>query len=175
MDAKLVIFGVVISITIQVIAGDETKWNPLRNTYYKCSSTGNVCYNSGQCCDGLICAEQFGNRIRTNPETPGMCIREKEVDHCRSDEECPQDYICSVVDVRGLVRSKEVITRCEIDSFNIKKIHLRGEGDQCLDSLDCEPGLCCQDVRRWRQPLRRICDQKRRFTKCVTENDVRKR
>lgn len=167
--------------------GEERLLEALRSRRnHQCVSAAGSCFASGQCCTGLVCAS-IDDYLDLKPETPGFCVKEKDLQPCVDSADCPSSTRCL-----PLGRSSELY--CMPGSASIAQRPVvaasgsseaaaavqppRGSpafssqlgklGSPCQTSADCNPytedetsRLCCQNVHRFRQPTRRQCDRYR--------------
>lgn len=170
----------------------------------QCFGAMTKCFSSLQCCHGFVCAA-FDDHSGENPEIPGLCVKEKDLQLCDTDDDClagadgggdqsssssssyyaPSRSVCLGFD-RGIGRYCLSDTiRNEIDPFsrrtmpNQKSNHVTyyldsGRlGSVCKTSSDCNlmtdssVPLCCKDVRRGRQGVKRMCDKVETLAPCL--------
>lgn len=157
-----------------------------RRTQYCVSSSG-TCFTSAQCCPGLVCAS-FDYYIGDKPEVPGNCVREKDLEPCEDNDDCQSGTRCL-----PLGRSSElycmpvlnhrpavVVANNNNNNNGHEDASLVGGrlGALCQTDNDCaemtadrSSRLCCQDVRRGRQGVRRQCDRyHERLSVCIGPN-----
>lgn len=152
--------------------------NSVFNYYPKCVGSGNKCYATDQCCKGFVCAA-FDDLFGLNPEIPGYCVREKDLQQCVTSAECSEDAKCLAL---GRAKTRYCVPRPEIggndgvagksnSAFSKDK---NGLGVVCDDDTDCasftkdgKDRLCCQEVRRYRQKAKRICDRITPISVCI--------
>lgn len=148
----------------------------------QCIGSGGKCYASDQCCPHFVCAA-FDDLFGENPEVPGFCVREKDLHPCTRNTECPSDSKC-----RGMGRNGAnycVVNDEEAPKFakpaSPSKSHKYNNfpaaqgmlGDRCESSTECAPAtdsgdaLCCQQVKRYRQKARTICDRQTPIAICL--------
>jgi len=143
-------------------------WKAARRSL--CVNSAGKCFSSGQCCEGLICAaidDYFGQK----PEVPGYCVREKDLQGCTSSGDCQKGTKCVSL---GRTGEKYCLPRSELNAQepSVKDDTKHGGlGAHCTASADCrtssEVPLCCQDVRRGRQGVRRSCDRVTPISICL--------
>lgn len=158
-------------------------WAPSRRSF--CVGSGGKCFASGECCKGYVCAafdDLFGRHLEKrieplNPEVPGYCVLEKDLRPCESNSECDDESRCV-----ALGRNKErycIDNRQEENEVAKARFSVGGGapkaklGQPCKTDLDCEPysldgksQLCCQEVRRFRQKAKKICDRVNPMSRC---------
>lgn len=189
LGAMLIIFMASVS-GYQVRFDDRDynkRWHMSRRNY--CVDSAGKCFSSGQCCDGLICAA-FDDYYGQKPEVPGYCVKEKDLEMCVSEGDCPMGSRCVELGRTGerycLPRSgshsyppQPQLLRTYIPTESEEKEDLgnsgsKGLGAECSTTSDCksisefsQTKLCCQDVRRGRQGVRRICDRITAISICL--------
>jgi len=165
-------------------------WAPSRRSFEidsaKCIGSGGKCFASGECCKGYVCAafdDLFGRHLAKrieplNPEVPGYCVLEKDLRPCEGNAECDSDARCV-----SLGRNKEKYCIDSGDAQENEVIPPKGRftgaaskaklGQSCISDADCEPfsldgknQLCCQEVRRFRQKSKTICDRVTPMSRC---------
>lgn len=149
-----------------------------------CVGAARKCFSTGQCCAGLICAA-FDDYFGQKPEVPGYCVKEKDLQVCTVNSDCSDGSKCASLGRTGerycLPRPDEDDKQEQLElpqqdapisksSSSIKG----GLGAACLNDADCmaltelnNEKLCCQDVRRGRQGIRRICDRITSISVCL--------
>jgi hypothetical protein len=141
-----------------------------RNHHAQCVSAAATCFTSGQCCNGLVCAS-FDDYFGLKPEVPGYCVREKDLQPCQDSSDCDSGTRCLALgrssELYCLPAQNAVAPVVEVPAeVAASKVNNAGLGVACQTSADCAPytadgsnRLCCQDVRRGRQGIRRQCDR----------------
>lgn len=142
---------------------------------HQCVSASGKCFASGQCCSGLVCAS-IDDYLDLKPDTPGFCVKEKDLQPCDDRSDCPSTSKCL-----PLGRSNELYCLPSAPSFGQRPAsepsranselvsnQLGKLGSACQSTADCSPytedetsRMCCQNVHRFRQPTRRQCDRYR--------------
>lgn len=157
-----------------------------RGSNLQCFGAGNKCFSSFQCCQGFVCAA-FDDYSGENPDVPGFCVKEKDLQLCVTDEDCliGQRSVCRPFGLSGqrYCLLKESL-RNEISPLTslpqprkFSHVYYPGNngrlGSACEDSSDCYPStessvaLCCKDVRRARQGVKRMCDRRETPSPCI--------
>jgi len=153
-----------------------------------CVNAAGKCFSSGQCCKGLVCAaidDYFGQK----PEVPGYCVKEKDLEVCANSADCGEGGRCVSLGRTGeryclprpTQRHGAAVVADELNSLPALPAagHTSGAkgglGAQCSYSADCKPHtengvdkLCCQNVSRGRQGVRRICDRVTPISSCIS-------
>jgi len=159
------------------------KWKSSRRSY--CVGSPGKCFSTGQCCEGLVCAA-IDDYVGQKPEVPGYCVIEKDLQTCTASSDCETGSRCVALGRTGerycLPKSKvknmieqQVAEPVDKSPFSLKQSDkLSGLGSQCETNADCKSAsdvtniqLCCQDVRRGRQGVRRICDRVTGISICL--------
>lgn len=157
-----------------------------RRTQY-CVSASGTCFTSAQCCPGLVCAS-FDYYISDKPEIPGNCVREKDLEACEDHDDCQSGTRClplgrssELYCMPVMHRQRPAVVVPNNNNNNIDKdvtLVGGGLGAACSTDADCaemtsdrSARLCCQDVRRGRQGIRRQCDRyNERLSVCIGSN-----
>jgi len=162
--------------------GDDYS-SPSRRSYEdkpQCVGSGGKCYSSEQCCRHFVCAA-FDDLFGLNPEVPGFCVREKDLHPCLSNSDCASDAkclglgrggaaYCVVVNDEGPAKPAAPPKSHKYNTFPAAQRML---GDKCESSSECSPttddgdALCCQQVKRYRQKTRTICDRQTPISSCL--------
>lgn len=164
--------------------GEERLLEALRaRRTHQCVSASSKCFTSQQCCAGLVCAS-MDDYFDLKPETPGYCVKEKDLQPCDDSSDCSAGNRClplgrssemycmpslSTPDQRPVVPASAGTAAVQPPRANPAFGNkLGGLGAACQSTADCAPytadetsRLCCQDVHRFRQPTRRQCDRLR--------------
>lgn len=156
-----------------------------RRTQQECISSTRKCFTSAQCCRGLVCAA-FDYYLGEKPEMPGYCVREKELQPCDDNDDCPLSTRCVSLSQSSdsyclptshYATSYQPARRPGSQSDNSVTLVGGGLGAACSTDADCaeltsdrSARLCCQDVRRGRQGIRRQCDRyNERLSVCISQ------
>lgn len=138
-----------------------------------CVRASGKCFNTAHCCRGLICAI-FDEDINEKSEVPGNCVKSKDLQSCNSDRSgCPGGSDCVAL---GRAGQYYCVQHHDEDEDNDEGSESRGGlGAECQSSKDCmsltDDGsvkLCCQQVRRGRQGIKRICDRVTSISECIS-------
>lgn len=163
-------------------ARDDFEMSPSRRSW--CVGSGNKCYATDQCCKGFVCAafdDLFERKTveGLNPEIPGYCVREKDLQPCVTSSECPDETKCLSL---GRANTRYCVPRPETmnDQPDGKSNSVysakskNGLGQPCASDSDCstftkngKDRLCCQEVRRYRQKAKRMCDRITPISSCI--------
>lgn len=146
----------------------------------QCFGVGVKCFNSAQCCQGFVCAA-FDDYSGENPAVPGFCVKEKDLELCSSNTDC-LDSKTSCLSI-GRMGQRYCLTdslmRNEINpippssSHHVRYPSSGRLGSVCEDSADCLKTtdnlvpLCCKDVRRGKQGIKRMCDKVDTLSPCI--------
>lgn len=150
-----------------------------RSTY--CVGAAGKCFSTGQCCSGLVCAA-FDDYFGQKPEVPGYCVKEKDLQVCAANSDCVDGSKCASL---GRTGERYCLPRPDEDGGDrlpMRPIALAalnkikgGLGAECQTDADClgmmeakNEKLCCQDVRRGRQGIKRVCDRVTSISVCIT-------
>lgn len=140
-----------------------------------CGRQRESCYSTDQCCKPFVCATF--DEMGTNPEIPGLCMREKDLKPCDDDADCRVTERCARLD--GVI-SLYCVPRPPARLHSHTKVSptsnagLGGLGSSCVTSSDCnkftengEDPLCCQKVQLGRQGSKVICDRQTIRSTCI--------
>jgi hypothetical protein len=153
-----------------------------RNHHVQCVSASGTCFTSGQCCNGLVCAS-FDDYFGLKPEVPGYCVREKDLQPCQDGSDCETGTRCMALgrssELYCLPAAQDLLLSAPVQPKLPLAVAANtvggGLGSSCQTNDDCAPyaadettRLCCQDVRRGRQGIRRQCDRyNERISACI--------
>jgi len=147
----------------------------------ECGDVSSQCFSTGQCCDGLVCAaidDYFGQ----NPESPGSCVKEKDLHGCQSSGDCEGGTGCVAI---GRSRESYCVPGADRKHGGSGPLRhaarvvtgsgsLGGLGSPCESSSDCKPftkdglsELCCKDVHMGRHGTKRQCDRGDTVNACI--------
>jgi hypothetical protein len=156
-----------------------SKWRQIKKQSGYCVDAAGKCFSTGQCCRGLVCAA-FDDYFGQKPEVPGLCVKEKDLQVCATNSDCEGGSKCASLGRTGerycLPRSEDGANKNGLLKQAIIDKVLGGLGSECRSDSDCKTTtevdnhqLCCQDVRRGRQGIRRVCDRKTAISQCISE------
>jgi len=150
----------------------------------KCAEMAGQCFSTSHCCDGLVCVsidDYFGEK----PEVPGSCVKEKDLQECRTTADCGRGARCTALGrtadqryctpaggaTRGAELSRHAPPMSSKSAVDLSKGSL---GSSCETTAECravtndgEDGLCCKDVHRARLGVRRQCDRVHSMGACI--------
>jgi len=185
---SVISFGLLAAIVAYVDAwpngyDDEFEaWRLARRSF--CAGSGSKCYSTGQCCKGFVCAafdevfESKGNGKAENPEIPGFCVKEKDLQPCSSRSDCDGGGRCASLGRGGekycVPKGEESEAEGDKRRFNYGKTNKGGIGSRCETDNDCKTyntagteKLCCQEVRKGRTGIVRMCDPITPISRCI--------
>lgn len=155
-----------------------------------CVNAAGKCFSTGQCCPGLVCAA-FDDYFGQKPEVPGYCVKEKDLQVCAGSSDCAAGSKCASL---GRTGERYCLPRPDNDDDADRQpqppplrperpgrpaaaaisVIKGGLGSDCRADVDCQTEmktadhrLCCQDVRRGRQGVKRICDRVTSISTCL--------
>jgi len=148
-------------------------WPLTRRSF--CGRQGESCYSTDQCCKPFVCAAF--DEMGTNPEIPGLCMREKDLKPCTDDVDCKATERCSRLDgVTSLYCVPRPAGRIHGHSRTVvsASVGSGGLGSACVTTADCRPftdngedAMCCQRVQLGRQGAKQICDRQTSHSACI--------
>lgn len=141
-----------------------------------CVVSGGKCFTTGHCCNGLVCAA-IDDYSGEKPEVPGYCVKEKDLKVCEVNNDCEVDGRCLPL---GRLNERYCLPKSGLRFNDQAKLvsHSKvggGLGAPCDVDSDCRPfttngadRLCCQEVRKGRQGVKRLCDRITAISACVS-------
>lgn len=162
-----------------------------------CVNAAGKCFSSGQCCRGLVCAaidDYFGQKPEVpgycvKEKDLEVCATDDDcgqLGRCVALGRTGERYCLprpskaeglggvGLGRLAGLDAERAAAAAIVAGTLDNLKGAIGGLGSSCQYNADCKPSmdiggdkLCCQDVRRGRQGVRRICDRVTPISTCI--------
>ncbi|CAD5122709.1 DgyrCDS11116 [Dimorphilus gyrociliatus] len=119
------------------------------------------------------CNSRANKLADSHPESPGNCMKEKDLNPCSDSGECGPGVRCVPL---GPNREKYCLARYPSQHHSHVPETGRKSGDigadcetddDCKDTTDENDRLCCQVVTFFRRKPRKMCDRIHYDTKCI--------
>jgi len=155
-----------------------------RSSRNQCLDVAGQCFSAQQCCDGLVCAA-LNEYLEDKVEVPGACVKEKDLQSCKTSEECTDGTNCLPIgrfkEFYCLPRPVSQHPASKGFSRHMERVSSSGHrgtgglGASCQQTSECKlfttdgkDELCCKDVHRGRLGTKRLCDRVVTIGACIS-------